>query len=71
MSSIGAEALAALHVLVAAIRVLSDKAVLSDEDVGQIFDIAVEECARAGSMLVRNKEAVALMTQIRESDFAL
>ena len=68
MSSQGAEALAAWQLIQATIRALKDRGVLSAEDTGQIYNMAIEECDRAGATLHRNIEASKLMARIRDAD---
>ncbi len=69
MASQGAEALSALHLIRATLRILNDKEVLTKEDNSQIFDIAIKNCTVAGPTLHRHNEAATLMGHIRSADF--
>ncbi len=69
MASPQAEALASLHLIRATMRALADRKILVAEEVREAIDAGIAQCTQAGPTLWRNKEAAALMAQIRDADY--
>ncbi len=69
MASPQAEALASLHLIRATMRVLADKQILVAEEVREAIDAGIAQCTQAEPALWRNKDAAALMAQIRDDDY--
>ena len=69
MSSAEVEALAGLYLIRATMRALADRQILVADEVRQAIDTGIAQCTQAGPTLWRNKEAAALMAQIRDTDY--
>ena len=69
MADAGAEALASLHLIRATMRLLAEKQILVVDEVREAIDAGIAQCAQDGPALWRNKDAAALMAQIRDADY--
>ncbi len=69
MTSPEAEALAGLHLIRATMRALADRKILTADELREAIDAGIAQCTQDGPALWRNKDAAALMAQIRDADY--
>ena len=50
-------------------RILADRKILVVDEVREAIDAGIAQCTQDGPALWRNKDAAALMAQIRDADY--